>query len=222
MPRRLRAPSWFDLRLILGIGLVLASILIGAVVMARADSTRPLLAVVRDLDSGTVLTANDIRTTRVRLNEGADLYLRPGTAVAGKVLVRPMRSGELLPRGALGDPDPQDVTVKVAVDPARTPSLVRGDRVSILVSNKFCRTTLQVFGDVTVQEVVEPGNGAFGTGADESLVVRTTQALALRAVNAQALPEATITVIRLGAGHDGKANAGLPDLSACLDPTKPS
>lgn len=71
MPRRLRAPSWFDLRLILGIGLVLASILIGAVVMARADSTRPLLAVVRDLDSGTVLTANDIRTTRVRLNEGA-------------------------------------------------------------------------------------------------------------------------------------------------------
>ncbi|MEP6853188.1 MAG: SAF domain-containing protein [bacterium] len=222
MPRRLRPPSWFDLRLVLGIGLVLASVVAGALVMARADRTRPVLAVARDLDAGTVLTAADVRTARVRLDAGRDLYLEPGAPVAGRMLVRAVRTGELLPRAALGEADPQDVTVKVAVEPARTPSLERGDRIAVLVSTKFCRAPLAVVGDVTVQEVVEPGSGAFGTGSDESLVIRTGRTLALRAVNAQALPDATITVIRLGAGRDDRANSELPGLSACLDPAKPA
>ena len=71
----MKSPSWFDPRLVLGIVLVLGSVALGAVLVSRADSSQAVIAVSHDLAAGTVLTADDVHTTRVRLSSSARLYL---------------------------------------------------------------------------------------------------------------------------------------------------
>ncbi len=58
-PRRVRPPRWFDLRLLLGLLLVLGSVLLGARVVSAASTTVPVWAVTGDLAAGTVLSSDD-------------------------------------------------------------------------------------------------------------------------------------------------------------------
>src|SRR6476469_1490712 len=60
-PRRVRPPRWLDLRLVLGVLLVLGSVLLGARVVGAADATVPVWAVTGDLAAGTRLDASDLR-----------------------------------------------------------------------------------------------------------------------------------------------------------------
>src|SRR3712207_7134950 len=50
-PRRVRPPRWLDLRLVLGVLLVLGSVLLGARVVGAADATVPVWAVAGDRKS---------------------------------------------------------------------------------------------------------------------------------------------------------------------------
>ena len=52
-PRRVRPPRWLDLRLVLGVLLVLGSVLLGARVVGAADATVPVWAAAGDLAAGT-------------------------------------------------------------------------------------------------------------------------------------------------------------------------
>jgi len=70
-PRRIRPPRWLDLRLVLGVLLVLGSVLLGARVVAAADATVPVWAATGDLAAGTELTAGDLRAVDVRLGDSA-------------------------------------------------------------------------------------------------------------------------------------------------------
>src|SRR3954469_18279408 len=101
VPRRVRPPRWLDLRLVLGVLLVLGSVLLGARVIASADATAPVWAVTGALAAGTELSADDLRPVQVRLGDAADAYLSASTRPEGRTLSRPVRSGELLPRAAL-------------------------------------------------------------------------------------------------------------------------
>src|SRR3954449_3519595 len=67
VPRRVRPPRWLDLRLVLGVLLVLGSVLLGARVVGAADATVPVWAVTGDLAAGTHLVAADLRAVDVRL-----------------------------------------------------------------------------------------------------------------------------------------------------------
>ena len=100
-PRRVRPPRWLDLRLVLGVLLVLGSVLLGARVVGAADATVPVWAVTGDLGAGTRLGAGDLRAVDVRLGDAADAYLSTSTRPEGRTLSRAVRSGELLPRAAL-------------------------------------------------------------------------------------------------------------------------
>src|SRR3712207_4756406 len=48
-PRRVRPPRWLDLRLVLGVLLVLGSVLVGARVVTAADATVPVWSARSDL-----------------------------------------------------------------------------------------------------------------------------------------------------------------------------
>ena len=52
---RLAPPRWFDTRFVLGVVLVLTSVLVGARVLAGADTTQQVWLAARDLAPGTVL-----------------------------------------------------------------------------------------------------------------------------------------------------------------------
>src|SRR5262249_53296982 len=84
-PRRIAAPSWLDIRLVLGIALVLGSVLVGASVVASARHTSAAIAAVRSLAAGTVLAADDVRIVQVRLPAGP-MYADAVSDVVGKRL----------------------------------------------------------------------------------------------------------------------------------------
>src|SRR3954468_20124969 len=104
VPRRVRPPRWLDLRLVLGVLLVLGSVLLGVRVVSVADATVPVWAAAGDLAAGTALTADDLVAVDVRLDGTADSYLSTGTRPEGRTLARPVGAGELLPRSALEEP----------------------------------------------------------------------------------------------------------------------
>jgi hypothetical protein len=103
-PRRVRAPRWLDLRLVLGVLLVLGSVLLGARVVGAADATVPVWAVAGDLAAGSELTTADLVAVDVRLDDAAGAYVSTGTDPAGRTLGRAVRAGELLPLSALEEP----------------------------------------------------------------------------------------------------------------------
>lgn len=131
VPRRVRPPRWLDLRLVLGVLLVLGSVLLGARVVAGADRTVPVWSAAGDLAAGTVLTAADLVPVHVRLEGAGGAYLSTTTRPQGRVLSRAVRQGELLPRSAL-DGAPAQVQLALPVQAGYVPpGLGRGARVDV-------------------------------------------------------------------------------------------
>ncbi|WP_409332180.1 SAF domain-containing protein [Trujillonella humicola] len=131
VPRRVRAPRWLDLRLVLGVLLVLGSVLAGARVVGAADATVPVWVASGDLAAGTVLSAGDLVAVDVRLDDAADRYLATSTRPEGRTLARAVRDGELLPRSVLEDvPDLVQLALPVQAGYV-PPGLGRGQVVDV-------------------------------------------------------------------------------------------
>jgi hypothetical protein len=130
-PRRVRPPRWLDLRLVLGVLLVLGSVLLGARVVSAADATVPVWAVAGDLAAGSEVTTGDLVAVDVRLDDAADAYVSTGTHPEGRTLGRAVRAGELLPRSALEEPA-EVVHLALPVQSGYVPpSLERGQLVDV-------------------------------------------------------------------------------------------
>ncbi len=173
VPRRVRPPRWLDLRLVLGVLLVLGSVLAGARVVTAADATVPVWSVAGDLAAGTELAAADLVAVEVRLGDAAGAYLSTGTDPAGRTLARAVRAGELLPRTALEEPeDLVQVALPVQAGYA-PPGLARGQVVD-------------VYG------VTDPAGTATGEGV--TLVVGAATVLAVSGRTEGVLSTATTTV----------------------------
>lgn len=219
-PRRIRTPRWFDLRLLLGVALVLAAVLIGATVLARARSTEKALVVTRNLAAGSAVRNDDLRTVDTRLpadvrSDGG--YLADPSKVVGKVLTRPLHKGELVPAAALTAPSPRTtVSVPFAADAA--PALSRGQRIVVWLSTKTCRSVV-LLPDVTVQDVRAADTGGFATtGTGQDVVVSVAPDLARRIVTALSIENATIRAGVL-TGPSAASDQPLPALDGCAPAT---
>jgi SAF domain len=219
-PRRLSPPSWLDVRLLLGVALVLASVLIGAKVVSSASHTYPRVAVRHDLAAGSVLTAGDVTLARVQLpDRGAGVYVTRLDDVIGKQLSRPVSAGELVPAGALGAV-PAQTTVTVPLARGNAPDLRKGERIELWVSTNAC-SSLVVLPDVPVQAVHADSSGTFGGGADDGqdVVISVAPDLADRVIQALALDDAQLRAgVLVGSAADtGRGGTeSLPDLDGCL------
>ena len=183
-PRRVRPPRWLDLRLVLGMLLVLGSVLLGARVVGAADATVPVWAAQTDLAAGTELSSEDLVAVDVRLDAAAGLYLSAGTRPAGDVLARAVRAGELLPRSALEEPVQQ---VELAL-PVRTgyrpPGLARGEVIDVYAvadptagaAGIADGSVDLVVGRATVQAVSGASEGVLATPSTAVQVVVTVPA----------------------------------------------
>ena len=129
--RRLAAPSWLNGRLVLGVLLVLISVLVGARVLSAADRTQTVWTAARDLAPGSVVDADDLARTRVRLFDSGARYLAAdGPPPSGYLLRRGVSAGELLPVEALvaAGRDVQVRLVTVAVQRGHLPPDLAGDQ----------------------------------------------------------------------------------------------
>ncbi|AKT51437.1 SAF domain-containing protein [Arsenicicoccus sp. oral taxon 190] len=134
--RRLRAPSWRDARLVVGVLLVLGSILLGSRVVAAAQDTTRVYVAARDLSPGEALAPADLRAVEVRLGQLEQDYLRAAAPPRdGSYVVHPVRSGELVPVAALGTREQVGQRqVSVTVPSGSAGPLVRGTAVEVWVS----------------------------------------------------------------------------------------
>jgi hypothetical protein len=150
-PRRVRPPRWLDLRLVLGVLLVLGSVLLGARVVTAADATVPVWAAAGDLAAGTRLTLADLVPVDVRLDSAAGAYLSARSRPEGRTLARAVRSGELVPRSALEAPA-ELVQLALPVQAGYVPpSLQRGQLVDVYaVADPAAGATAVAAGSVTV------------------------------------------------------------------------
>lgn len=208
-PTRFRAPSWLDLRLLLGIALVLGSVVLGARVMASADERSAVWRTTHALAAGTVLTGDDLEIARVQLGD-TDGYLPAAESAVGRVATHDIGPGELLAYSAVDDAPP-GTTLTIPVASLNAPAIERGARVAIWVSTQVC-TAAVVLPEAAVQAVADD-RGGFSAASQIGVVVRVEADLALRVVRALDLPDA---VIRIGV-LDGAAAPGgpLPDLALC-------
>jgi hypothetical protein len=170
-PRRVRPPQWLDLRLVLGLLLVLGSVLLGARVVSAADATVPVWAAADDLAAGTVLTADDLVAVDVRLDDAAHAYLSTTTKPEGRTLSRAVSTGELLPRSTLVEPE-ELVQLALPVQAGYVPpSLQRGQLVDVYaVADPAAGATAVADGSVTpvvtsapVQAISGRGSGVLST-----------------------------------------------------------
>ncbi|SHN47810.1 SAF domain-containing protein [Cryptosporangium aurantiacum] len=207
--RRRRLPSWLDLRVVLGVVLVVGSVVAGARLFAVADRTVQVWAVARDLGVGTVLVSNDLVAVRVRLPENAARYLAAnGPEPVGRRLARDVGAGELLPRAALID-RVCGSEVSIPVSTQHVPATVRrGARVDVFATPRGGETT-RVLAAVTVQSTVR--GSAVGGGS--ALVVRVADELTADVVRAVRTADIDVVVVTGRAAGDGcgaPPSAGAP------------
>jgi hypothetical protein len=177
--RRMSARSWKDPRLVVGVGLVAVSVLVGARVLAAADDTVAVWSVRADLPAGATVEAEDLVREDVRF-ASPGMAARYVSAAAplpdGMVLTRDVTADELLPRASLtSDAAPELVEVPVALASDAVPATLRtGELVDVWV------TPDQPGGEVSravrvleqVRVVAAPrGGGALGPSATRQVVV---------------------------------------------------
>lgn len=164
--RRLRPPSWLDLRLVLGVLLVVGSTVTGTFVVAAADRSVEVWALTRDVAASTVLSADDVRPARVRLFDAAPGYLDTDSSPAGSSVTRALSAGELLPASVLADVGPA-LVVNLPVRPENAPSVDRGQAVDVWAGTKDCLPR-RVLAAAAVQDV--RGGDTGGLSADTGVL----------------------------------------------------
>lgn len=108
---RLRAPSWRDPRLVVGVLLVLASVVAGGRLAAAGDASVRVWAARATLASGDEVTAPELVAVRVGLRESAPRYLSADAPLPrGLVALRTVGAGELVPATSVGDASALDRT----------------------------------------------------------------------------------------------------------------
>jgi hypothetical protein len=193
VPRRVRPPRWLDLRLVLGVLLVLGSVLLGARVVSAAATTVPVWAAAGDLAAGTVLTGDDLVTVDVRLDDSAGAYLAGSTRPAGRTLSRAVSHGELLPRTALASAA-SAVQVALPVQAGFVPpDLRRGQLVDVYAVSSAPAAASAASSPATSSSTTAGAPAAGGVTA----VVQgaPVQAVAGRAQGALSAPTTTVQVV---------------------------
>jgi len=165
-PRRLSRPRWFNVRVVGGILLVIAAIVVGARVVAAGSQTAPVWAAERSLAAGTVIGPGDLAAVEVNLGDNAGAYLSPGAqSPVGMTLVAPLAPGELLAGSAVRETGSGRV-VAVAVAPEHMPPGVdHGSTIDLYLTREATpgspegATTEPIGRDLTVQSVTAPASG---------------------------------------------------------------
>jgi hypothetical protein len=147
--RRLQRPGWRDVRLLVGVLLVLLSVAGGIRLVSSLDDTTPVYAASRDLLPGQPVTGDDVVPVPVRMGEQLSSYVDGSVPIEpGTFLVRQVRAGELVPAAALGTARRAlDKTVGVPVDASAARSLATGAVVDLWVSRRDAEAVGEAYLD---------------------------------------------------------------------------
>jgi hypothetical protein len=203
VPRRTRRPRWLDFRVIGGLVLVIAAVVIGARVVGASSHTSPVWAATKNLAAGTVLTPTDLVAVDVNLAGNATQYLAAGadvTGVVGSSLQAPVEAGELLPVSAVTETKPGRVVV-IGVSPDRkAPGVEHGSVIDVYltrggVSSSVPAQTQQIAAGITVQSVTAPASGGLSGATSSRYQIAVLVPAAVADSLVKTLPEGDATVV---------------------------
>lgn len=130
IPAARRAPrwQWRDLRLWLGLVLIVGSMLAGARLLSSSQEAVTVWQAVRDLAPGAM---PQVEPVTVVLGDAASAYAVADTPLDGRMRV-PVAAGALVPAGATAKAEASTRQVTIAVDPLHAPvDLAAGDVVDV-------------------------------------------------------------------------------------------
>ncbi len=183
--QRLHGSRWKDPRLWIGVVLVLASVVVGARLLAAADDTVSVWALSDDLAAGSAVDAGDVSVVDVHFDSSAaaERYVSADDPLpSGMHLTRDVGAGELLATSALSaDPDSAPAQLPLAVAPAGMPSdLAAGDRADLwaVPTDDNPAAPTMVLDGVTVVSVSTAGPGGVGSQRQVLVTIPTTADIA--------------------------------------------
>jgi hypothetical protein len=203
VPRRTRPPRWLDVRVIGGLVLVIAAVVVGARVVGASAHTSPVWAATKDLAVGTVITSADLVAVDVNLADTATQYLAADTDVTGVVgssLGVPVRAGELVPVSAVQQTKPGRVVV-IGVAPDRMPPGVgHGSLIDVYLTRGGATSsapakTDQIAAGITVQSVTAPASGGLSGATSSRYQIAVLVSAAVADSLVKTLPEGDAIVV---------------------------
>jgi hypothetical protein len=205
---RLRRPGWRDPRLLAGVAMVAASVLLGSWAVRTAQATVPVYVTRAALVPGDHVTPQDLAVVDVRLGTvNLDHYLRADRPVATDgVVVRAVGRGELVPASAVGSSADLDLRpVSVTLTRAPSSDVVPGALVDLWFTPPAPKDGIEptepeeLAGGLTVAEVSTP-SGAFGASGGSAVQVLVPSSL-LPVILTALAAEGTVDVVPvLGTG----------------------
>ena len=178
---RTRSSRWGDVRLWVGVSLLIGSMFIGARVMASGEETVTLWRATSDLAAGSNPVA--VEPIVVALGGLEESYFQ-GTNPPSGLVLRPVGAGEFIPAGALGEAGSPSVrVVTVPVNPLHVAVGVNaGDQVDVWASIDTSKVSTadsdsllpkKVLSHIRVEEIARD---VVGTGGDIGVVVSVPEA----------------------------------------------
>jgi len=205
---RLRRPGWRDPRLLAGVAMVAASVLLGSWAVRTAQATVPVYVTRAALVPGDRVVAEDLTVVDVRLGTvNLDHYLRADRPVpTDGVAVRGVGRGELVPASAVSSSADLDLRpVSVTLTRAPSSDVVPGALVDLWFTPPAPEEGAdpaeprELAGGLTVAEVSTP-SGTFGASGGSAVQVLVPSSL-LPAILTALAAEGTVDVVPvLGTG----------------------
>ncbi|MCS0500244.1 hypothetical protein [Protaetiibacter mangrovi] len=196
-PRRRAA---IDIRLLIGLALVVASVAGVVALVGAVDARTPVYAAAGALSPGDRVDDTDLVVRSVSLDGADGLYLRVGELPdGGLVVVQPVRDGELLPLAALGETaGVRSTALVIELGTSPSSAVQAGATVDVWASpadadgRGYGAPIVLVADAIIVRVVVDDGLvSSSGGGAVEVLVPRSRVA---RVLQAQAAGDALAVV----------------------------
>jgi hypothetical protein len=176
-PPRSRRPLRGDLRLLVGVVLVVVSVAGVWLIVTAADRATPVLRAARTITPGEPVRSEDLQVVDVGLGVLEGEYLRPGDLRAGQVASRTLPEGEMVPRSALIDESHVHTTTIVVESSTGIPASVgAGTEIEIwaappLEDGRSYDVPRLLVDDVVVRSVLEPEGMLADTIAQAEVVV---------------------------------------------------
>jgi Flp pilus assembly protein CpaB len=178
VPRSAARLRRLDLRVVIGLALLLAGV-VGTVGVVQAAGERvPVLVMARDVPAGQVIGELDVRVAELGLAPGiATLRVQDRGRVVGRVARSPLAAGQVLDPTVVADPSPIEagqvlMSVAVAPEHAAAGTLRAGDQVAVVASSPPEQPTAGRAGLLlSPVRVVSVGSTSEEAGGDGKLLV---------------------------------------------------
>jgi len=200
-----------DIRLVIGLLLVVASIAGVYGLVAAADRTTAVYAASRPLVAGHHVQARDLEVVHVRLAGASAMYVDEGGLRSGAVLLRPLDAGELIPVAAIGSAkDITSTTLVLALNsqlPADTKpgSIVDMWSAPQLGQNNYGPPTILVPRAQIARVIESSGIGSASQNVNVEVII--PRAKVAQVLQAQANGDVISLVPTTGAGSGSEAGS---------------